>query len=300
MAQRPYDCVILLLRKLRASAPLIVDWGRCSRPARHSSPPPFGPARKREPAKSHRNECTRVQRQGQHWKRMPHSSNATDERSGPRCFATTSWSKLIVPNDSPGASEALEKLCRTYWPPLYGYIRRLGHGPEEAEDLTQAFFAKLLQKNFWARADREKGRFRNFLLKALRNFLADERDRARTAKRGGGQSILSLDEHASEERYLEGLSQNVSAEQQFDRQWAATILEQARSKLRQECAASGKLGLYDRVSLIDGQNESAVSHAVIAQELGMTISAIKSAISRLRARYGELVRQEIAKTVSNP
>ena len=233
---------------------------------------------------------------------MPHQSNAIDERSDARWFSTTHWSVLIqaAEVDSPQASEALEKLCRSYRSPLYSYIRRLGHGPEDAEDLTQAFFAKLLQRNFWARADREKGRFRSFLLTALRHFLADERDRGKTAKRGGGLSIISIDEQGSEERYLEGLSHNLSAEQQFDRQWAVALLEQARTKLRQECAASGKLDLYDRVSLVDGQNENAVPHAVIAQELGMSISAVKSAVSRLRIRYGELVRQEVARTVSTP
>jgi RNA polymerase sigma factor (sigma-70 family) len=233
---------------------------------------------------------------------MPHLSNAVDDRSDPRWFSTTRWSVVLSTRliDSLQASDALDKLCRAYRSPLYGYIRRQGYGPEDAEDLTQAFFAKLLQKNFWARADPQKGRFRNFLLTALRHFLADERDRVRTAKRGGGLPTISIDEQGSEERYLEGLDQNISAEQQFDRQWAATILEQARTKLRQECAASGKSALYDRVSLIDGQNESAVPYAVIAQELGMTISAVKSAISRLRARYGELVRQEIAHTVSSP
>jgi RNA polymerase sigma factor (sigma-70 family) len=233
---------------------------------------------------------------------MPHLSNAIDGRSEPQWFSTTHWSvvRLAGEADSPRASEALEKLCRAYRSPLYSYIRRLGHGPEDAEDLTQAFFAKLLQRNFWARADREKGRFRSFLLTALRHFLADERDRGKTAKRGGGFACISIDEQGSEERYMEGLNQNLSAEQQFDRQWAATILEQARSKLRQECAASGKLGLFDRVSLVDGQNENTVPYAVIAQELGMSISAVKSAVSRLRARYGELVREEIAQTVSSP
>ena len=233
---------------------------------------------------------------------MLRQSNAVDDRSDPQWFSTTHWSVVLSAGqlNSSRASESLEKLCRAYWPPLYSYVRRQGRGPEEAQDLTQAFFAKLLEKNFWARADPQKGRFRSFLLTALRHFLADERDRGKTAKRGGGLALISLDEQASEQRFLEGLSQNLSGEQQFDRQWAATVLEQARTKLRQECAASGKSGLYDRVSLVDGQNESAVPHALIAQELGMSISAVKSAVSRLRARYGELVRQEVAHTVSNP
>jgi RNA polymerase sigma factor (sigma-70 family) len=233
---------------------------------------------------------------------MSRPSNAIDDRSDPQWFATTHWSVVLSAGQttSSRASEALEKLCRAYWPPLYSYIRRQGYGPADAQDLTQAFFAKLLEKNFWARADPEKGRFRAFLLTALRHFLADEKDRARTAKRGGEYAFISFDEQAGEEHFLGGLDQNLSAEQQFDRQWASTVLEQARTKLRQECIASGKSGLFDRVSLVGGQNECAVPHAVIAQELGMSVSAVKSAVSRLRTRYGELVRQEVAQTVSSP
>jgi RNA polymerase sigma factor (sigma-70 family) len=233
---------------------------------------------------------------------MPQQSNVVDDQSDPRWFATTHWSVVLsaAQINSSHASQALDKLCRSYWSPLYSYIRRQGHGPEEAQDLTQAFFAKLLERNFWARADRQKGRFRSFLLTALRHFLADERDRVRTAKRGGGVSFVSFDEQAGEEHFHEALGHNLTGEQQFDRQWAATVLEQARAKLRQECVAAGKSELYERVSLIDGRNESTVPHAVIAQELGMSVSAVKSAISRLRARYGELVRQEVAHTVSDP
>src|SRR5688572_8448641 len=213
---RPGECVclalsaqigcILLLRDLCGFARLSLGWGKCSGRARHSSPHPFGPARKRGIRLEPRNESTRVQRKGQYWKRMPHLSNAIDGRSEPQWFSTTHWSlvRLAGEADSPRASEALEKLCRAYRLPLYSYIRRLGHGPEDAEDLTQAFFAKLLQRNFWARADREKGRFRSFLLTALRHFLADERDRGKTAKRGGGFACISIDEQGSEERYKIG------------------------------------------------------------------------------------------------
>jgi len=233
---------------------------------------------------------------------MPRQGNPTDDRSDPQWFATTHWSVVISAGltNSSHASEALEKLCRGYWPPLYSYIRRQGYGRADAQDLTQGFFAKLLQKNFWARADPQKGRFRSFLLTALRQFLADERDRVRTAKRGGGLSFISIDEQAGEDHFLEGLSQNLSGEQQFDRQWASTVLEQARAKLRQECIAAGKSGLYDRVSLAGGKNERSVSYTVVAQELGMSVSAIKSAVSRLRERYSELVREEVAHTVSSP
>jgi RNA polymerase sigma-70 factor (ECF subfamily) len=171
---------------------------------------------------------------------------------------------------------------------------------EDAQDLTQAFFAKLLRKNFWARADPQKGRFRSFLLTALRQFLADERDRARAAKRGGGVSLIPFDEKTGEEYFLEGMDHKLSAEQQFDRQWAFAVLEQARARLRQECMASGKSGLYDRVNLLGDEHGKPPAYAEVAQQLGMSVSAIKSAVSRLRERYGELVREEVAHTVSSP
>ena len=232
---------------------------------------------------------------------MRHRSNVPNP-SEHRWFTTTHWSVVISAGQAGAfqASEALEKLCRTYWPPLYSFVRRHGYSPEDAQDLTQAFFAKLLEKNFWARADRQKGRFRSFLLTALRQFLADERDRARTAKRGGGATFISFDERTGEEHFLAGLDQKLSGEQQFDRQWASTVLEQARVKLRHECVASGRADLYERVNLLGGQDEKSVPYAAMAQELGMSVSAIKTAVSRLRARYGELVRKEVANTVSNP
>lgn len=233
---------------------------------------------------------------------MPLQSNTTDHRSDPRWFATTHWSMVLSAGQvhSLQASAALEKLCQTYWSPLCSYIRRQGHGPEEAQDLTQAFFAKLLEKNFWARANPQKGRFRSFLLTALRHFLADERDRIGAAKRGGGVAFISFDEQAGEGHLFEAHGQHLTGEQQFDRLWASTVLEQARNKLKQECMASGKSGLYDRVSLLGGRNESSADYSCIAQELGMSVSAIKSAVYRLRERYGQLVREEVAHTVSDP
>jgi RNA polymerase sigma-70 factor (ECF subfamily) len=232
----------------------------------------------------------------------PASDVASSAASDRQWFATTHWSvvRSSARSDPVRAADALEKLCRTYWSPLYSFIRRRGHGPEDAQDLTQSFFAKLLEKNFWARADPQKGRFRSFLLTALSQFLADQRDRVRAAKRGGGVAPVSFDERSGEEQFLAALDQSLSGEQQFDRQWAATVLEQARTKLGQECRASGKSRLYERVSLVDGRSESTIPHAVIAQELGMTVSAVKTAVSRLRVRYGELVREEVAHTVSSP
>lgn len=214
-------------------------------------------------------------------------------------FATTHWSVVLSAGQG-DSSEALEKLCRTYWRPLYGYARRQGFGAEDAQDFTQAFFAKLLEKNFWARADPQKGRFRSFLLKALGQFLADQRDRARTAKRGGGVPLISLDEQSGVDCFLEELGQNLTAEQQFNRQWASSVMEQARVKLRDECAASGKSGLYDCVNFHGDKHDGSVTYADLGRQLGMSVSAVKSAVLRLRTRYGELVREEVAHTVSSP
>ena len=225
-------------------------------------------------------------------------STTTDRQS----FATTHWSALFLTRqgDSPQAFEAVEKLCRTYWSSLYGYVRRHGFSPEEAQDLTQAFFAKLLAKNFWIRADPQKGRFRSLLLTALRQFVADQRDRARAAKRGSGATVLSLDEGSGEQRFPEGVDRNLTPEQQFDRQWADAVLKEARAALHRECIASGKSGLYDRINLLDDKTETSLSYAEVAEQLGMSISAVKSAVMRLRARYGELVREVVARTVANP
>jgi len=231
---------------------------------------------------------------------MSRPSNAGQARSERQWFSTTHWSVFLSLQDvqDAKAAEALEKLCRTYWPPLYTYVRRHGHGPEDAQDLTQAFFAKMLEKNFWARADRKRGRFRAFLLTAFRQFLLDERDRARTAKRGGGVSFIPFDEEVGEEHLANGL--NLSSEQQFERQWALTVLKQARAALHRECVATGKAALYERVNLLGDQKETPVPYAAIAQDLGMSVSALKTAVSRLRERYGEFVREEVAQTVSSP
>jgi len=233
---------------------------------------------------------------------MEPKARAKDDDSDHRWFETTHWSKVVTAGNtqSSHASEALEFLCRAYWPPIYSYIRSQGHGQADAQDLTQAFFTKLLEKNFWARADSQKGRFRSFLLTALRHFLADEKDRARTVKRGGGYIFISIDAQAGEEQFAESMSQSLSSEEQYDRQWARTVLEEARKKLQRECITSGKSALYDRISLVDGETLGTSSYAEIAQELGMSVSAIKSAVFRLRDRYGELVREEVAHTVSDP
>jgi RNA polymerase sigma factor (sigma-70 family) len=235
---------------------------------------------------------------------MPHFSSDLAETgtSDRQWFASTHWSVVLSAGerDSLQASESLEKLCRTYWPPLYSFVRRQGYRTEDAQDLTQAFFAKLLEKNFWARADPQKGRFRSFLLTALNQYLADQRDRARTVKRGGGVPAISLDQEILDEQFLQPGAQNLSAEQQFERQWASAVLSKARTRLCEECVASGKSELYDAVNLLGDRQEAAVTYVEMSGQLGMSVSAIKSAVSRLRQRYGELVREEVTQTVSSP
>jgi len=215
-------------------------------------------------------------------------------------FATTHWSVLrsAAEAESGGGMEAVERLCRSYWQPVFNYVRRKGYSVADAQDLTQGFFAKLLEKNFWARADREKGRFRAFLVTALAQYLADQRDHARAAKRGGGVALMSLDDAGAQESIPE--TSNLSCEQQFDRQWALAVVQQARSKLQQECAAAGKAALYESLDAVGGAREKSLTYVELAARLGMTVMAVKTAVSRMRERYAELVREEIAQTVATP
>jgi RNA polymerase sigma-70 factor (ECF subfamily) len=227
-----------------------------------------------------------------------------DERSEDRHrgFCTTHWSLVLAGGDtqSPQAKEALEKLCRTYWYPLYAYVRRKGHQPHDAHDLTQEFFARLLTRNYLRVADRNRGKFRSFLLGSLEHFLAREWTKARAQKRGGGQTVLSLDGADAENRYLLEPSHELTPDRIFDRRWATTLLDQAMARLRQECVASDKGDLFGMIeSSLSGQKGEA-SYAEIAAVLKTSEGAIKVAVHRLRRRYGELVRDEIAQTVATP
>jgi RNA polymerase sigma-70 factor (ECF subfamily) len=217
-------------------------------------------------------------------------------------FVTTHWSVILAAGNSssPGAQAALESLCRTYWYPLYAYVRRKGYDSDGAQDLTQEFFARLLARNYLSVADRNKGKFRSFLLGSLEHFLAREWTKRRAQKRGGGQAVLSLDETDAENRYLLEPAHELTAEKIFDRRWATTLLDQAMSRLRKECVASHKGDLFGKVeSFLSGEKGEA-SYADIAAALQMSEGAIKVGVHRLRQRYGELVRIEIAQTVSTP
>ncbi len=228
--------------------------------------------------------------------------SGTDGRTAPisnACFTTTHWSVVLAAGEpqSPGAAQALETLCRTYWYPIYSYVRRRGYTPEDAQDLTQDFFAQLLRKNYAGRADRNKGRFRTFLLHALSEFLADQRERANALKRGGGQVFMSLDEEAPEDRYRQEVPDKLTPEKLFERRWARTVLDRALERLRSEFVAKGKKKDYEVLRTFEPGEQGALSYAEAALRLGVSESAVKSMIHRLRQRHGELVREEIAHTV---
>ena len=227
----------------------------------------------------------------------PFSRSAT-----PGDFATTHWSVVLAAgrDDSPQATEALEKLCHAYWYPLYAYIRRQSYDFHDAEDLTQAYFERLLEKKYLGQIDCEKGKFRSFLLASLKHFLSDQRDHQRAAKRGGGKVLLSLDAETAEDRYRIEPAGEMTAERIFDRRWALTVLDVARDKLREEYAAAGKAELFENIRIFEAGDKGLPPYAEVAVRLGITESAVKSAAHRLRQRFRELVRAEVAQTVAHP
>jgi RNA polymerase sigma-70 factor (ECF subfamily) len=234
-------------------------------------------------------------------KSVPTEGSDAERRGQGGIFLTTHWSVVLAAaeRNEPEGSAALEQLCRTYWYPLYAYIRRDGRNAAEAEDLTQGFFAHLLARDFLARVGPQKGKFRSFLLAALRRFLCDQWDRARAVKRGGGAEVLSLDAQEAEERYRMEPVERLDPEKLYERRWVLTLLEQALARLRDESAAAGKAVLFQRLrSFVAVENE--VSCAEVAAELGLTESAAKAALHRLRERYREILRDEIARTVASP
>ena len=200
---------------------------------------------------------------------------------------------------SPQAAEALEKLCRTYWYPLYAYVRRQGHAAHDAQDLTQEFFSRLLARNYLGTVGPEKGKFRSFLLAALNHFMADERDRAMAAKRGGGRVLLSLNEDDAETRYRADMASPLSPDKIFEKRWATTLLEQAFAKLREESLAADKGRSFDRLKVFLEDGTDPGDYAAVGIELGMAANTVAKAVQRLRERYRELVRAEIAHTVAS-
>jgi RNA polymerase sigma factor (sigma-70 family) len=198
------------------------------------------------------------------------------------------------------AETALDKLCRIYWQPLYAYVRRRGHSSEDAQDLTQQFFARMLEKKYLKLATQERGRFRSFLLKSLQHFLVNEWERGQAQKRGGGQKIFSLDETQAEQSYLQQPADQLSPEGLFDKRWAMTLLERAMERLAADYAASGKRELFDNLKPLLLAEGSGESYRQLAIPLGLNEGAVKVAMHRLRQRFRDAVRSEIAQTVETP
>ncbi|MBX3744081.1 MAG: sigma-70 family RNA polymerase sigma factor [Verrucomicrobiae bacterium] len=214
-------------------------------------------------------------------------------------FQTTHWSVVLAAREpaSPHGMEALESLCRTYWRPIFAFLLRSGCTAAEAEDLTQTFFCRLLDKNRLGRLTKEGGRFRSFLLTALRRFLINDWEKARTQKRGAGQSVVSLDElRAAPEAGWEPASDE-TPDRVFERRWAMTVLNRALEGLREEYAAHGKAVLFEHLRPHLSGDEQRIPIGAVAAAHGLTEGAVKVAVHRLRRRYGEMVRSEVAQTV---
>ena len=232
----------------------------------------------------------------------------SNEREGPDtrtsraptgCFVTTHWSVVLTAgrSDTPRARAALETLCQTYWYPLYAYVRRRGNSPEDAQDLTQEFFARLLEHNRVGNVSPQKGRFRSFLLASMNHFLSDEWDKARAQKRGGGKvTFLNLED--AETKLGEQSAETLTPEMAFERRWAITLLEQVYQRLAQEYARQDKPALFEALRGSLAGAGGMAPYAVLARQLGMTEGAVKVAVHRLRHRYRELLRETIAETVS--
>jgi RNA polymerase sigma-70 factor (ECF subfamily) len=227
---------------------------------------------------------------------MPQPTPSRSDGSG---FAATHWTIVLAArgSESSRAAEAMTELCRTYWYPLYAFLRRRGHDTHQAEDLTQAFFAHLLGRQFLANVERRKGKFRSFLLASLQHFLSDERDRAMAQKRGGGQTVISLDSLNAETRYRLEPAQDLTPERMYEKQWALSVLEQVLARLQAELVAEGKSTLFEALkgTLTGGQSSR---YEAIGAELEMSAGAVKTAAHRLRRRYRALLREEISQTVA--
>jgi DNA-directed RNA polymerase specialized sigma24 family protein len=217
-------------------------------------------------------------------------------------FATTHWTVVLAAGrrSTPQADGALEELCRVYWYPLYAYVRRRGHTREDAEDLTQGFFARFLERNYLDGVSSNKGRFRAFLLAALKHYLSNERDRATRQKRGGREKALSLDWEDAETRYQIEPADRVSPDKLYDRAWAVMLLEKVIGRLRDESAAEGKTTLFECLKPFLMIGKGAIPHAKAAADLGLNEGAARVAVHRLRRRYRQLLRDEIAQTLSDP
>jgi len=220
---------------------------------------------------------------------------------GGAAFTTTHWSVVLeAQGESPAAQEALEKICRTYWRPIFAFLRRQGIPPEEAEDITQGFFAELLERRSLSAVRKEKGRLRSFLLGGLKYFLANEERRAMAIKRGKGQRPIPLEELHVGERIEMEPTDPVTAEMIYERRWALTVLERVLSRLKDEYLAASNAALFDSLKELLPDEPGSQSQAEIAARLEMSGTAIRQAFYRFRQRYQSLLREEIANTVATP
>jgi len=222
--------------------------------------------------------------------------------SGAR-FAATRWSIVLAAggeHDATATRRALEELIQAYWFPLYAYVRRQGCQAVAAEDLVQGFLARLLEKEDLAQVDRSKGRFRSFLLAAMKNFMANERARDRALKRGGGVRVLALDSLDAEARYAVEPAEDMTPERLFDRRWALAVLDQVLARLRREFLDAGNGALFEAIKDCLTPDRGKLPYAQLARRLGMTEGALKVAVHRMRRRYRDLLRHEIAQTVETP
>lgn len=230
-------------------------------------------------------------------------STPPDSAAAPRdIFVTTRWTVVLSAGrkSSPQSDRALGELCQTYWYPLYAYVRHRGHSKEDAEDLTQAFFARFLKKNYLEGLSAERGKFRAFLLASLKHFLANEWDKSQTQKRGGGALHLSLDWQSADERYHLDPPDPTSPDRLYDRDWALALLERVIARLQEECADDGKAELFEQAKDYLLVGEAAIPYAQAAEKLQLSEGAVRVAVHRLRKRYRELLRDEIAQTLSDP
>jgi len=231
----------------------------------------------------------------------PLTATGEDTLHRPGAFTTTHWSIVLeAQRESPAAQEALEKLCRAYWRPIYGFVRRKGARPEDAEDLTQGFFALLLERRDLSSVRREKGRLRSYLLASVNNFLTDEARHAMALKRGKGQRLIPLEEIREVERIDVERNEALTADQIYERRWAFTVLEQVMVRLRDEYRSAGNLQFFEQMKKMLMDEPDRPSQAQVASDFDMTENAVKQAFYRFRQRYQALLREEIAHTVAVP
>jgi len=233
---------------------------------------------------------------------MPSEESSSAGRPGPQWFATTHWSVILAAgqSDSDQREPALQKLCHSYWYPLYAYIRWRGHGPEDAQDLTQEFFLKLIEKNWLSNIAPEGARFRSFLLTMLKGFLANAHDYNRAAKRGGGKVFVPLDAEEAEGRFSQEPATNETPELAFDRRWGLAVLAEALQRLRAAAAASAKPQQFELLQPFLSREPGDGEYAAVAEKLKMTRESVGVAVHRLRQRYREMLRSTVADTLADP